>query len=70
MTSDLTTSSPAPQLPPILVGQANVSQPDTIVGFNPFQRAPEGDISVQVDRRITATMHAYRRSHNLPDVVP
>lgn len=30
-----------------------------IIGFNPFRRAPEGDISVQVDRRITATMHAW-----------
>jgi Helicase HerA, central domain len=37
----------------------NVSKPDTIIGFNPFQRAAEGDISVQVDRRITATMHAW-----------
>ena len=37
----------------------NVSEPDTIIGFNPFQRGPEGDVSVQVDRRITATMHAW-----------
>src|SRR5262250_2500914 len=25
----------------------NLSRPDTIVGFNPFERAPAGDISVQ-----------------------
>jgi hypothetical protein len=37
----------------------DVSKPDCIVSFNPFQRAPLGDISVQVDRRITATMHAW-----------
>ena len=38
----------------------NVSKPNLpIVGFNPFRRAPAGDISVQVDRRITATMHAW-----------
>jgi len=37
----------------------NLSQPDAAIGFNPFQRAPPGDISVQVDRRINATMHAW-----------
>jgi DNA helicase HerA-like ATPase len=37
----------------------NLSRPDYIVGFNPFQKAPSGDISVQVDRRINATMHAW-----------
>jgi len=37
----------------------NLSSPDTVIGFNPFQRAPEGDVSVQVDRRISATMHAW-----------
>jgi len=37
----------------------NLSSPDSVIGFNPFQRAPEGDVSVQVDRRITATMHAW-----------
>jgi hypothetical protein len=37
----------------------NVSKPSAVIGFNPFQRAPEGDISVQVDRRIGATMHAW-----------
>jgi len=36
----------------------NLSDPETIVGFNPFRKAG-GDISVQVDRRITATMHAW-----------
>ncbi len=37
----------------------NLSSPETVIGFNPFQRAPEGDVSVQVDRRISATMHAW-----------
>jgi len=37
----------------------DLSSPDEIVGFNPFQRAPRGDVSVQVDRRINATMHAW-----------
>src|SRR5262249_3235475 len=37
----------------------DLSSPDQIIGFNPFQRAPEGDVSVQVDRRISATMHAW-----------
>lgn len=37
----------------------NLSEPDPVVGFNPFQRAPKGDVSVQVDQRITATMHAW-----------
>jgi hypothetical protein len=37
----------------------NVSKPDSIVSFNPFRRAPQGDISVQVDKRITATMQAW-----------
>ena len=39
--------------------QLNLSQPDNVIGFNPFQRAEAGDISVQVDRRISATMHAW-----------
>lgn len=37
----------------------NLSSPDSVVGFNPFQKSPSGDVSVQVDRRITATMHAW-----------
>jgi hypothetical protein len=37
----------------------DLSSPGQIVGFNPFERAPEGDVSVQVDRRISATMHAW-----------
>ena len=37
----------------------NLSEPDSVVGFNPFQRCPGGDVSVQVERRITATMHAW-----------
>lgn len=37
----------------------NLSRPDQVIGFNPFQRSPEGDISVQIDRRVTATCHAW-----------
>lgn len=37
----------------------NLSAPDTVIGFNPFQKAASGDVSVQVDRRISATMHAW-----------
>ena len=39
--------------------QLNLSQPGQVIGFNPFQTAPAGDISVQVDRRVTATCHAW-----------
>ena len=39
--------------------QLNLSQPGQVIGFNPFQRAPSGDISVQVERRVTATCHAW-----------
>ena len=38
--------------------QFNLSQPGQVIGFNPFQRS-SGDISVQVDRRVTATCHAW-----------
>jgi hypothetical protein len=41
----------------------DLSQPDSVIGFNPFQRSGEGDVSVQVDNRITATMHAW----NIPN---
>jgi hypothetical protein len=37
----------------------NLSKPDSIIGFNPFQRASDNSVSVQVDRRISATMHAW-----------
>lgn len=37
----------------------NLSQPDSIVSFNPFEPAPEGDVSVQVDQRVTAVMHSW-----------
>jgi hypothetical protein len=37
----------------------NLSEPDTVVGFNPFRQSKDTDVSVQVDRRITATMHAW-----------
>jgi len=37
----------------------NLSAPDSIVGFNPFQKASAGSVAVQVDRRIAATMHAW-----------
>src|SRR5437588_13130122 len=35
----------------------NLSSPDSIIGFNPFHKASAGDVSVQVDRRISATIH-------------
>lgn len=41
----------------------NLSGSDAVIGFNPFQAAAEGDIAVQVDRRVSATMHAW----NVPD---
>jgi hypothetical protein len=37
----------------------NLSAGDSIVGFNPFKRAGTGSVSVQVDGRISATMHAW-----------
>jgi hypothetical protein len=37
----------------------DLSNPQTVVSFNPFQRAPEADVSVQVDRRISAVMAAW-----------
>jgi DNA helicase HerA-like ATPase len=37
----------------------NLSEPSHIIAFNPFRRSADGDISVQVDRRIAATMHAW-----------
>jgi hypothetical protein len=37
----------------------NLSEPGSVVGFNPFRRAEEGDVSVQVEKRITATLHAW-----------
>src|SRR6185295_606783 len=37
----------------------DLSQPGSVIGFNPFQRSGTGDVSVQVDRRISATMHAW-----------
>jgi hypothetical protein len=37
----------------------NLSAPNSIVGFNPFQKANIASVSVQVDRRIAATMHAW-----------
>lgn len=37
----------------------DLSNPSNITGFNPFKKASEGDVSVQVDRRIAATMHAW-----------
>ena len=37
----------------------NLSAPNSIVGFNPFQKANITSVSVQVDRRIAATMHAW-----------
>jgi hypothetical protein len=37
----------------------NLSEPDSVVSFNPFRKSPNADISVQVERRVTATMHAW-----------
>jgi len=37
----------------------NVSKPDAVIGFNPFRKASGGDISVQVDRRLSSTLHAW-----------
>ena len=37
----------------------NLSDPSQIIGFNPFKKALDGDVSVQVDRRIRATLHAW-----------
>lgn len=37
----------------------NLSQPSHVVGFNPFRKSAAADVSVQVDNRIVATMHAW-----------
>jgi hypothetical protein len=37
----------------------DLSKPEFVIGFNPFRRAADGDVSVQVDRRIRAIMHAW-----------
>lgn len=37
----------------------NLSDPKQVIGFNPFRRNVQGDVSVQVDLRISATMHAW-----------
>ena len=37
----------------------NLSAPKHVVAFNPFRKAAEADVSVQVDNRINATMHAW-----------
>lgn len=37
----------------------NLSEPSAVIGFNPFRKVSEGDVSVQVDLRIAATMHAW-----------
>jgi len=41
----------------------DLSNPTYVIPFNPFRRARRTDISVQVDRRITATMHAWGASN-------
>ena len=46
----------------------NLSEPDTVVGFNPFRQSKDMDVSVQVDRRISATMHAWGVEN--PDETP
>src|SRR5258708_557033 len=37
----------------------NLSSPDSVIGFNPFQKSPAAHVSLQVDTRITAPMHAW-----------
>lgn len=37
----------------------NLSEPESVVSFNPFRKSDAPDISVQVERRVTATMHAW-----------
>lgn len=37
----------------------NLSKPDSVVGFNPFRQTTGADISVQVDRRLSSTFHAW-----------
>ena len=37
----------------------NLSSPSSVIGFNPFHKSTSADVSVQVDRRIAATMHAW-----------
>jgi energy-coupling factor transporter ATP-binding protein EcfA2 len=37
----------------------NLSEPEQVIGFNPFKRAPHGDISVQVDGMIRAITRAW-----------
>jgi len=37
----------------------NLSEPDTVVNFNPFRKSEGADISVHVESRVTATMHAW-----------
>src|ERR1700737_1222468 len=37
----------------------NLSEPGTVVGFNPFRKSDGSEVSVQVERRVTAPMHAW-----------
>lgn len=37
----------------------NLSRPESVIGFNPFQQMPGVEISAQVDRRIAATLRAW-----------
>jgi len=37
----------------------NLSEPESVVSFNPFCKTDGTDTSVQVERRVTATMHAW-----------
>lgn len=40
----------------------DLSNSHPVIGFNPFRRVPGGDVSVQVDNRIVATLHAWGMS--------
>jgi len=37
----------------------NLAEADPVISFNPFERIPNGEVSVQVDRRIAATLRAW-----------
>jgi hypothetical protein len=42
----------------------NLSAGDRVVGFNPFRRVGDSGVSVQVDNRIVATMHAWNTENS------
>src|SRR5438067_13202287 len=42
----------------------DLSEPSKIVGFNPFRRTQSGDVSVQIDQRIDATLRAWGKKNS------